>query len=83
MGFIKRVILEKIPAARDRQKYGKSTFTEAGEFAENIRLARDLLGKATSFSKVSVLNRNVLVRTLLILTSDLGPLGQTGYGPFI
>jgi len=75
MGYIKHIILHKIPAARDRQKYGKSTFTEAGEFAELIRLTRDLLGKATSFSKLGELKQIVLRRIaerLLLYTARDG-----------
>jgi hypothetical protein len=60
MGYLKQVLLKDIPRARDRQKFGKSTFTEAGEFAEYIRIARDLLGRSTSFSNLNELKQVVL-----------------------
>jgi len=60
MSFAKHLILEMIPAARDRQKYGKATFTEAGRVADRIRLARELLGNAKSFKQLSGLKWEVL-----------------------
>jgi hypothetical protein len=74
MGYLRRVVREMIPRARDRQKYGKSTFTEAGELAEYIRFARELLGRATSFSKLDELRQEILrsiaERVLLYIARD-------------
>jgi hypothetical protein len=62
MGYLKKVVLEVIPRARDRQKYGKSTFTEAGELAELIRFARELIGRAANFSNVYQPRQELLSR---------------------
>ena len=57
MQLAKHLILEAIPNARSRQNYGKHTFTEAGEVAEDIRIARELLGQAKKFDGVNELRR--------------------------
>jgi hypothetical protein len=80
MGRLSHVIFEMILRARDRQKYGKSAFTEAGFFAERIRLARDLLGRATDFNRLSGVKqlflRKTAERVLIYVARDSANLGK-------
>jgi hypothetical protein len=74
MGYLKKVVLQSLPRARDRQKYGKSTFTEAGELADEIRFARELIGRAANFSRLNKLRQELLTRiaerVLIYIVSD-------------
>jgi len=74
MGYVKQVLLEDIPKARHRQQFGKTTFTEAGKFAEYIRIARELLGRSTSLGNLNELKqftlRAIAERVLVYIARD-------------